>query len=179
MTHKQWVCSDHHFGHKNILTFVDNSGYRIRPFSSIEEMHDVFIKAHNSVVSDNDTVYFLGDVAINKAGLTSLHSMKGRKILIRGNHDIFKLQDYVPFFEDVRAYKVLPHEAVLSHIPLHPECIERFRINIHGHLHANFINGTKDMASGHRDKRYINVCMEKLPNWTPIELQGIVREWKE
>jgi calcineurin-like phosphoesterase family protein len=90
-------------------------------------------------VKDQDTVYFLGDVVINKKYLELVKRMNGRKILIRGNHDIFKDEDYREVgFQQIHGVRVFVDKFILSHIPLHPDCVsERFRVNVHGHLHAN------------------------------------------
>lgn len=47
--------SDLHFGHKNIIK------YCTRPFESVEEMNKKLIENWNSVVTNDDTVFFLGD----------------------------------------------------------------------------------------------------------------------
>ena len=130
-------------------------------------MHDYIIEKHNSVVRDCDTVYFLGDVVINKnKGMHILKALKGRKILIKGNHDIFKLKDYAEHFQDIRGVHVIPHKAILSHVPLHPDSVARpsWKINIHGHLHPNIIS----------DERYFNACVERL-DYTPKDIEEILK----
>lgn len=169
MTHRNFVAADHHFGHRNIIVF-ENGGKKIRPFSSIEEHDETIVERHNNIVRDMDRVYFLGDVAINKSALSIIARMKGRKVLVKGNHDIFKLKDYLPYFEDIRACVVKPDKYILTHIPIHPDCIGRFALNIHGHLHANFI----DVGMvGWRNERYKNVCMENI-DYTPVDLEAIL-----
>ena len=69
---KTWYAADHHFGHRNVINFTYGERYpgrvndRIRPFESVEEMHEVIVERHNAVVSDEDRVYLMGDVAIAK-----------------------------------------------------------------------------------------------------------------
>lgn len=60
--HDKWFISDTHFFHTNILKFTDKDKKRIRPFNSLDEMHEHMIKQWNYVVKDNDYVYHLGDV---------------------------------------------------------------------------------------------------------------------
>ena len=60
-----------------------------RPFGSVEEMARVLIARWNAAVSEDDTVYVVGDVGYNR-GLVpgdALAQLRGHKHLIRGNHD--------------------------------------------------------------------------------------------
>ena len=156
--------SDPHFGHKNIITFRKDDGSLLRPFSSVEEMDEFMVDKWNGRVRPHDRIYVLGDVAINRKALSILDRLNGRKVLIKGNHDIFKLKEYTPYFKDIRAYKILPkHGIICSHIPIHPESLNRWKTNLHGHLHSKTLE----------DTRYLNVCMEQL-NYTPISLEEIL-----
>lgn len=160
-----WFISDTHFGHENIIKFTDDKGDRIRPFNSVEEMDEKMVENWNRVVRPQDRIYHLGDVAINRRCLAILSRLNGKKVLIKGNHDIFKLKDYTEFFEDIRAYKVFPKYGVIcSHIPVHPNQLEaRFKLNIHGHMHQNVI----------KDSRYVNICVEHT-DYTPVSLEMIL-----
>ena len=51
-----YFTSDAHIGHRNILSLCH------RPFETILEHDQEIIKRHNSLVSDADTIYDLGDV---------------------------------------------------------------------------------------------------------------------
>ena len=156
MRQRVWLITDTDFGHGNILNFKDAQGYPVRPFSSVEEMDEDMIENWNSSVEDGDKVYHLGDVAIPRVGLKTLSRLSGRKVLIRGNHDIFKLSDYAKYFKDIRAYHVL-NGWILSHVPIHPGSLGRWTGNIHGHLHSNTID----------DPRYRSVCVEQT-NYCPV-----------
>jgi calcineurin-like phosphoesterase family protein len=162
---KVWFVSDTHFGHANIVNFLDDKGNRIRPFSSVSHMDETLFTNWNSVVGRYDRVYHLGDVAMNWKNLSILSSLNGKKVLIKGNHDIFPLNKYLPYFEDIRAYKIFPtHGIICSHVPVHPRQLEgRFKLNVHGHLHHNVID----------DKRYRNICVEHT-NYTPISFEELV-----
>lgn len=78
-----YFISDLHFGHKNIIE------YEKRPFRSIEHMNDELVKRWNKVVTNEDTVFCLGDVSFCGAELTRnyVSALNGKKILIMGNHD--------------------------------------------------------------------------------------------
>ncbi len=167
---KTWLWGDLHLGHANIITFKDNKGNLIRPFKSLEEHDNTLIENNNKVVGDNDRVYLLGDIAINRKSISLIARMKGKKKLIKGNHDIFKLKDYLPYFEDIAAYRTYPeHGIIMSHIPVHTSQLEhRFKFNIHGHLHSNLVQ-----KCGSRDMRYINLCPEHT-SFQPVDLQSIL-----
>jgi calcineurin-like phosphoesterase family protein len=152
-------------------------------------MDETMVKNWNDRVKQNDRVYHLGDVVINRKALPILNRLNGRKCLVKGNHDIFKLNDYLPYFDDIRSYRVFPELGLIcSHIPVHPAQLEsRFKRNIHGHLHSNYI--MKDVYKGNTfnsitlehipfyekalDERYVNICVEKT-NFAPISLEEIL-----
>jgi calcineurin-like phosphoesterase family protein len=77
-----WFTSDHHFWHKNIITYCN------RPYKSIEEMNKALIDRWNERIKPEDTVYYLGDFSMSMRGLDQIVSgLTGKKILVPGNHD--------------------------------------------------------------------------------------------
>ena len=189
----RFVISDHHLGHTNSWEkFKLSDGSPLRPFTSTEEMNETMIERHNAKVKEQDTVYFLGDVVINKKYLELVKRMNGRKILIRGNHDIFKDEDYRAVgFEQMHGVRVFVDKFILSHIPLHPDCVtERFKVNVHGHLHANEVkmpwgvNADRNeiIYADFPDPRYLCVSVEHT-NYEPLhfdEVQArIDKRWKD
>ena len=171
--------SDTHFGHEKTCTvFKRADGSPLRPFSSAEEMDEFMVKAWNERVSPKDKVYHLGDVVINRKFLHILGRLNGDKVLIRGNHDIFKLEDYTQYFRDIRAFDV-KNGMIFSHVPIHPESLGRFGTNIHGHLHANRVkkivgvnHKTGELEYGDIDNRYHCVCVEQT-DFAPISLEEV------
>lgn len=135
------------------------------------------VKAWNETVKPTDKVYHLGDVVINRKALKTLHRLNGDKVLIKGNHDIFKLEDYTQHFREVRSYHVM-NGMILSHIPLHPESLGRFGVNIHGHLHGNRV--MKDNGYGGKviDPRYHSVCVE-MTDFRPILFEDVLKRIQE
>lgn len=162
-----FLISDTHFTHHNILTFLNNDGTRVRDFASVEEMDETMVDNWNRIVRPTDKVYHLGDVTFHNRNLPILGRLNGTKILIKGNHDNLKASQYLQYFKDIRAYSILD-KFVLSHIPVHPESIDRWAGNIHGHLHNNCL----------ADPRYINVCVENI-NYTPIAFETILKEFNK
>lgn len=164
-----FLCSDHHLSHANILTFKRQDGTPLRKFFNITEHDEYIIAQHNKVVRPNDKVYFLGDVTFHNKYLHMVGRMNGDKVLIKGNHDDLKLSQYIPYFRDIRGFHQF-EGMCLSHIPIHPDSLGRWGVNVHGHLHANRV-----MASfgAKVDERYQNVSMEQLDDYTPISLEEL------
>lgn len=160
--------SDWHLGHQNILTFNRKDGIRLRDFNSVDEMHEHMISKHNSVVGKSDKVYVLGDVAFTNKWLHIVDRFNGEKVLIKGNHDNLKLSQYEPYFKDVRGSHQFKG-VIMTHIPIHPESLARWGVNIHGHLHSNKVL----TAQGSEDLRYLNVSVECLNDYTPISLEEV------
>ena len=152
--------------HEKILTFHDYDGNRVRDFDSVEEMTEYQVEKWNSVVRPQDRVYHLGDVVIPKKGWEVLKRLNGKKRLVMGNHDIHHAEMH-EHFEKVYGIRAM-YGGACTHVPLHPDCLERWKVNIHGHLHTNLM---KD-ADGNPDPRYINVCCEHLDH-TPIEIEEL------
>lgn len=176
-----FLVSDTHFGHEKTCTvFKREDGSPLRPFNSAEEMDEYMIKVWNERVKPNDKVYHLGDVVINRKFLNVLGRLNGDKILIRGNHDIFKLEDYTTYFRDVRGYHVM-NGLILSHVPVHHDSLARFGANIHGHLHANRVRKARgvDAVTGNIlygneiDPRYHCVCVEQT-DFAPILFEDVL-----
>jgi len=171
-----FLVSDTHFGHAGVCKFLRADGTKLRPWDDAADMDEAMIERWNARVRPNDKVYHLGDVVINRRALQILHRLNGSKVLIKGNHDIFKLEDYTPHFRDIRAYHVMPGVGViLSHIPVHIDSHGRFGLNIHGHLHDKRVMVTDPF--GHRepmvDVRYHCVCVEQT-DYAPISLDEVL-----
>ena len=164
-----FLVSDTHFGHAGVCRFLREDGTKLRPWDSPEEMDEEMIKRWNETVRPNDKVYHLGDVVINRKALKTLGRLNGDKVLIKGNHDIFRLDEYIPYFRDIRAYHVM-NGMILSHVPVHTESIARFGTNIHGHLHANRVKMKVQFPHKETeiiDPRYFNVSVEQI-DFKPI-----------
>ena len=103
-----WLVSDTHFGHAGVCRFTHNdTGIKIRPWDNPDEMDEYMVEAWNKTVRPNDKVYHLGDVVMKRKNLEIMSRLNGDKVLIRGNHDIFKMDDYTKYFRDIRGYHVM------------------------------------------------------------------------
>ena len=80
-----YFTSDLHFGHDKIIRHTG------RPFQNSEEMDKTLIKNWNRTIGPKDEVYILGDLTMKGPDFAAgiLAQLRGRKYLIRGNHDRF------------------------------------------------------------------------------------------
>jgi calcineurin-like phosphoesterase family protein len=195
----RYFISDTHFGHEKCWsTFKRADGSPLRAFSSTEEMDEHMIEQWNATVKPEDSVYHLGDYVINRRFMHVAHRLNGRKRLVRGNHDLFKTQEYLDCgFEEIYGVWVDPGSKVIaSHIPIHPESIKPGWLNVHGHLHSGCVMrpGSKQWIekelrfehtalehiidvfkcdySPEPDPRYFCVSVENI-DYTPITLEQI------
>jgi calcineurin-like phosphoesterase family protein len=177
-----FLVSDTHFGHAGVCRFTRADGTKLRPWTDPNEMDEAMVKAWNERVKPTDKVYHLGDVVINRKALATLRRLNGDKVLIRGNHDIFRDEDYRQYFRELRAYHVM-NGLILSHIPVHEASLGRFGCNIHGHLHGSRVRRPRSvnaktgeiLYSDDIDTRYHCVCVEQTPDFAPILFEDVIR----
>lgn len=168
---RTWVTADPHFGHANICKFTNYDGSKLRPWDDVEKMDAALIENWNSCVHPQDRVYLLGDVTFSAANMEKyVPQLNGRICLVPGNHEPTKMRKYFDLFDDVRGY-VQRKGFIMSHIPLHPESLGRWGLNIHGHLHNNRVR----RDNGTTDPRYFCASVEQT-NYKPVELTQIL-EW--
>jgi calcineurin-like phosphoesterase family protein len=120
-------------------------------------------------------------VVINRKALPTMARLNGDKVLIRGNHDIFRDDEYRLYFRELRAYHVM-NGMILSHIPIHSDSLGRFGVNIHGHLHSNRVKKATGvdattgqvMYGNENDLRYHCVCVEQT-DFKPILFEDVIK----
>lgn len=137
--------ADPHLGHKNI--------HKMRPvFDSAAEHDEWFCDMWQASVTRRDKVFVLGDAAMSSEAMARLGTLKGRKVLIGGNHDnMTTLAERCATFEEIHGI-VKYKDFWLTHCPVHTVEIGWAKIagNIHGHIHRNTVD----------DWRYLNLCPE-------------------
>lgn len=176
--------SDLHINHENML-FMDP-----RPFETCEEENEEIIKRWNNAVKENDTVYILGDCFWKSSdeNITIMKRLKGKKILIRGNHDKTKGNPLTHLYSGIYDYKEIVDNAfglnkivVLSHYPI-PFFKQQHRgaIMLYGHVHMtrewDMIQALrKEMETKSIPNELHNVgCMLPYMNYTPRTLEQII-----
>jgi calcineurin-like phosphoesterase family protein len=163
---REFAISDLHFGHAKIIELAH------RPFANVEEMNEQMVLRWNSVVGDNDDVYFGGDFMWTKKDQGWFDRLNGVKHLVRGNHDHEGTENLGWYSKHDRLE--LTHSMgdssfmfVLDHYPLEDwnKRIRRDSIHLFGHVH-----NTPTMELRHR----FNMCAEHL-NYTPRDLDDFVK----
>jgi len=172
---RTWVYSDPHFYHHGICRFTNYDGSKVRPWDDADQMTEDMIEFYNELVADQDRVYILGDVAFKNSDMQrTIPRMKGRKVLVPGNHEPTKMRQYFSLFDDVRGY-VVKKGFIMSHIPIHVQSLSRWALNIHGHLHNNTVQTGVHPDLSYDDKRYYCACVERT-NFRPKLLDEILHE---
>lgn len=138
--------SDSHLGHNKEFLYTP------RGFKSIEEHNAAIIANWNSVVTDEDTVYVLGDLVLGdiEEGMRLLKQLKGKIIVIKGNHDSStKLQRYMEEDNNIQEWyyayelKYKKYYFWLSHYKTETANYDddkpwaKHLINLHGHSHSS------------------------------------------
>ena len=174
--------SDQHFTHMNIIKYAE------RPFDlseqGIKDCINHIVNEYNSIIKDDDLVIHLGDLSHGRNQSKEviryiMEAHKGRKILIKGNHDNYSDEFYKSLFESVGTYLIMD-EYFFCHYPLYENALgpfekELFKVFknsgcktiVHGHTH------NKDSHSNDGIQR-INVSVDYTPNnFKPVKINFI------
>lgn len=163
---KTYFIADTHFGDSAILR------YENRPFENVSHMDNELISRWNSVVSDEDCVYVLGDFGADGCETEVISALKGKKYLIKGNHDV-KSNDYYrkTGFEEVYDHPIiLDNFWILSHDAVYVN-INMPYANLFGHVHNSPV--VKDYSDQH-----FCVSVERI-DYTPVCFERVKQVVKE
>lgn len=174
-----WLTSDFHLFHDKEFIYLS------RGFDSVTEMNEAIETNWNTLVSDEDEVYILGDLMVggkgfnNEEGMKIVRRLKGAKHIIIGNHDTntrIALYRKEPSIKDVQYATIIRHGAYhffLSHYPsittnLQHETLKQGIINLFGHTHSKekFYNGVPFMY---------NVALDAHNN-RPVSIEQVLVE---
>lgn len=166
---KIFVISDMHFDHKNIIKYCD------RPFESVYEMNHTLISNWNSRVSNDDRVYYLGDMVFGRKRKTIdfwLSKLNGEIRFIRGNHDTDVITK-AEVIKDRFLIKYGGYEFLLMHDPYRPPYWNGWII--HGDKHNNSPIRYPHIS---RRTKMVNVCVE-YTKYAPMNLDEIIAKISE
>jgi len=163
-----YISADLHVSHhtteeRNIINYCK------RPFKDVHEMNDTIKNNWNSLVTDSDTVYLLGDYLF-KRNIPEDWQLNGYIILIRGNHDRgisdTQFKEKYCISEIHKIPLTITHngyEVLLMHAP---QQLHKKKINLCGHVHDAWL---------YKDGFYNVGC--DVHNFTPSVLDNVIEEY--
>ena len=160
---RTWLWSDLHLGDETFALL------KRRPFPTTEDMDRELLASWRSTVRPDDFIICLGDVAVasfwtDPEHVNDVRSCPGRRLLIRGNHDVRqRKQLQAAGFTDQYWAVILDTDppAAVTHLPLRRRPVPA--VNIHGHLHG------EDDAT----ERHANVTVERT-GYKPVRLDEVL-----
>ena len=175
-----YFISDFHIGHHNVIKFDG------RPFRDVDEMHAELIKRWNSVIDDDDEVYYMGDLCMRDVDTAKwvMHALKGKIHFIMGNHDRDKIIKRIDRFETIHEYgteilvkddtitdkRAKGHQQIImSHYPILSWNRSHYGSwMIHGHAHGSLMKSNQDYY-----KRKVMDVGCNVIDYTPISYQEV------
>ena len=128
-----YFTADSHFNSNRTLE------HSKRPFSSVEEMDRILINNWNSIITNDDIVFHLGDFGDFKTA----KQLNGQIILVPGNHERLN-PDFINYnscftgiTQDITTLDYKGYHITMAHEPslIKDNLIDETNINIFGHLH--------------------------------------------
>lgn len=178
-----FLTSDLHFNHDR--EFV----WKVRGFTSVQEMNETIVKNWNSVVNPDDDVYVLGDLCLGGGTPSALlankkliESLNGRLHIIRGNHDtnprVIMYGQCANVVDEIKWADMLNYKGYhfyLSHFPtltgnLEKESLKQCTCNLFGHTHQT--------SNFHLDMPFMYHVGVDSHNCYPVSLDDIIQEMK-
>lgn len=151
-----YIIGDLHFDNWGMFNRTYSKNFKTK-----EEYMETVVKNYNSKVHEKHTVVFLGDLGVGEALKKYIPQMKGKKILILGNHDKYAKKFYNELFDEVYDHPLFVNSRiVLSH---HPIPVEPGVLNLHGHTHYVKL----------QSEQHINLCVEHT-NYEPVRLKSYI-----
>jgi len=154
-----YVTADTHWGHHNII------GYSSRPFATVEEMNSTMVELWNATVTDEDTVFFLGDFSLTGAKhlRVSEDELNGKIVRVKGSHDGSRavIQSMVVNYYGMKIGMV--------HKP--QDQLEGMDLNLHGHVHGAWKHRWVGKSLEHVQ---VNVGVD-VWEYRPVSLESVVK----
>lgn len=188
-----FVTSDSHFGHVNIIRFSE------RPFAHVDEMNGELIRRWNRVVGPTDVVVHLGDLAMGRIEDTVRlgWALNGQRYLIPGNHDRVSsvnqrgrnVATYTPIYEaagwtildEVIEATIDGRSVLLSHYPYIGDSHDKSKEGadryadvrpvdtglplVHGHVHNLWTERGREFNAGVDVRDFTPVSATAVAEW--------------
>lgn len=172
-----YVTSDLHFGHDR--EFI----WKVRGFSSIDEMNEAYVDRWNSLVTNDDDGYILGDLMLGSPeNIEFIRRLNGKLHIVYGNHDtLFRrdLYNKLPNLVEANWAIVLDYKKYhfyMSHFPtltgnLEKESLKQMTLNLYGHTHQN--------SNFYEDRPYMYHVGVDSHDGYPVSLDKIIEEMND
>lgn len=167
--------ADLHLYHNNMINYAS------RPFGGLNEMHSHITKAFNSILTTDSDLYIVGDVTLLSSEFggrikKALAAINGRKHLVIGNHDTWKVRNYleagITTVHSAGSFKHKDIRFFMMHDPAEYLCVENgTNVLLCGHIHTLF----KHLFP---EKRIINVGVD-VWEYKPVSIEQIMQIVKE
>jgi calcineurin-like phosphoesterase family protein len=154
---KVFFTSDTHFGHAKMAD---------TRWMSLEDMDRALIDNWNGIVTDDDLVIHLGDIAF-KRPMEYIDKLKGELLIIRGNHDGSLPATKLDIITEFRG-TIFGRQFHLYHYPiLDWDRKKHGSIHLHGHTHGGLIGKDTGIDIG-------SDCWAL----TPVSFDSVLKEWE-
>ena len=178
---KEFITSDIHFGHKNIMNFCPETRARFK--HNVDMMNQMIVQEWNEIVQPEDHTYILGDVAFcsHLTAARLLNQCNGSKTLIIGNHDtkLIKHNEFTDCFIEITPYKHITHKGnrvIMFHYPIAEwDQMHRGSVHFHGHVHGGKtgLEGSRAMDVGMDATGKVAVSLDDM---VTKALKGSIRQ---
>lgn len=169
-----YLTSDLHLGHDR--QFI----WKVRGYSNIDEMNEDYVSKWNSLITENDDVYVLGDLMLGEASnIAYLKRLRGKIHIVLGNHDTLRRQEMykkLPGVVEINWAIMLNYKKyhfLLTHFPcltgnLENESLKQMTLNLYGHTHQT--------TNFYEDRPYMYHVGVDSHNGCPILLDDIISQ---
>lgn len=160
MSANTFFTADTHFGHHNVIKFCN------RPWQTVGAMNQGLVDRWNAKVGLNDLVYHLGDIVFRDMEVW-IPKLRGRIILIKGNHDKQPsklLKHGISEIFDYKEIKIADKNIIMFHYPIENWNKRAYgSIHLHGHCHGSLRN---------KQPNRMDVGVD-CNNWEPLEIEEV------
>lgn len=165
----RYFTSDWHLGDDRFDIFF-------RPFDSVEEQDSIILENLLRYVTEEDELFHLGDVLIDKDSSSLLDQIPcKRKVLILGNYDMDKQNLLRSYFDEIYYNLELTvgnTKCFLNHYPIN---YDPTRFNITGHIHGLW-KVRWNMVNVGVDAWHFKPVSEE---WIKFQMNGIFNHYDE
>lgn len=178
---KLWFSADMHHGHRRIIE------YENRPFTGLDDMHEVMCSRFNRVTVPGDVLYHLGDFCFYNAGSqgqgqslspAGYEAMIACRIFhIRGNHDTKGIARHAPDYAVINysGYRILmvhdPEVAFVNPLFL----TQSVDLVLCGHVHSKWKSRFLAPQADTPRIPFVNVGVD-VWDYAPVSMKQIIGE---